>query len=60
MASAGAALGGLGIGLLESLSAGYVSSDWQDFIVYAVLLGYLLLRGGVLLRGRAAAIAGTP
>jgi branched-chain amino acid transport system permease protein len=53
-----AALGGLGIGLLEALSAGYVSSGWQDFIVYAVLLAYLLIRGGVLLRGRAAAIAG--
>jgi branched-chain amino acid transport system permease protein len=53
-----AALGGLGIGLLESLSAGYVSSGWKDFIVYGVLLAYLLVRGGVFLRGRAALQAG--
>jgi branched-chain amino acid transport system permease protein len=49
-----AVLGGLFIGLVEALSAGYVSSGWQDFIVYGVLLGYLLIRGGVFLRGRTA------
>ena len=49
-----AVLGGLGIGLLETLSAGYISSGWQDFIVYGALLAYLLLRGGVFQRGRVA------
>lgn len=47
-----AVAGGLSIGLLESLAAGYVSSGWQDFIVYGVLLGWLLAQGGVFLRGR--------
>ena len=50
--------GGLFIGLLESLSAGYVSSGWKDFIVYGVLLAWLLIQGGVFLRGRADATAG--
>ena len=44
-----AVLGGLGIGVLESLAAGYVSSGWKDAIVYGVLLAYLLVRGGVFL-----------
>jgi branched-chain amino acid transport system permease protein len=52
-----AVAGGIGIGLIEALSAGYVSSGWQDFIVYGVLLAYLLVRGGVFLRGRAALAA---
>ncbi len=54
-----AVLGGLFIGLLESLGAGYVSSGWKDFIVYAVLLTWLLIQGGVFLRGRAGAAAGS-
>ena len=41
-----AVAGGLGIGVLESLSAGYISSGWKDFIVYGVLLAYLVGRGG--------------
>jgi hypothetical protein len=49
-----AVLGGLGIGLLESLGAGYISSGWKDFIVYGVLLADLLVRGGVFLAGRVA------
>ena len=53
-----AVLGGLFIGLLESLGAGYVSSGWKDFIVYDVLLAWLLIQGGVFLRGRAGAAAG--
>ncbi len=53
----GAVLGGIFIGLVEALSAGYISSGWQDFIVYGVLLAYLLIRGGVFLRGRAALAA---
>jgi branched-subunit amino acid ABC-type transport system permease component len=48
-----AVLGGLGIGVIESLGAGYLSSGWKDFIVYGVMLAYLLIRGGVFLRGRA-------
>jgi branched-subunit amino acid ABC-type transport system permease component len=47
-----AVLGGLGIGVIESLGAGYLSSGWKDFIVYGVMLAYLLIRGGVFLRGR--------
>ena len=53
-----AVLGGLFIGVLESLGAGYVSSGWKDFIVYGVLLAWLLIQGGVFLRGRAGVAAG--
>ena len=49
-----AVLGGLGIGVLESFAAGYVSSGYKDAIVYGVLLAYLLIRGGVFVFGRAA------
>lgn len=48
-----AVLGGLGIGVVKSLSAGYLSSGWKDFVVYGLMLAYLLIRGGVFLRGRA-------
>ncbi len=48
-----AVLGGLGIGVVESLAAGYISSGWKDVVVYGVLLAYLLVRGGVFLVGRA-------
>jgi branched-chain amino acid transport system permease protein len=51
---------GVFIGLLEALSAGYVSSGWKDFIVYGVLLAWLLVQGGVFLRGRVDATAGGP
>ena len=51
-----AVLGGLGIGILESLAAGYVSSGYKDAIVYGVLIAYLLVRGGVFLFGRAALV----
>ena len=51
-----AALGGLGIGIVESLAAGYVSSGYKDAIVYGVLIAYLLVRGGVFLFGRAALV----
>jgi branched-chain amino acid transport system permease protein len=53
-----AVLGGLFIGVLESLGAGYISSGWKDFIVYGVLLAWLLIQGGVFLRGRAGVAAG--
>src|SRR5204862_373225 len=49
--------GGLGIGLLESFAAGYVSSGYKDAIVYGVLLAYLLARGGVFVFGRAALLS---
>jgi len=51
-----AVAGGLGIGVIESLSAGYVSSGLKDAIVYGVLIAYLLVRGGVFAFGRAALI----
>jgi branched-subunit amino acid ABC-type transport system permease component len=53
-----AVLGGLGIGVLEAFASGYISSGWQNAIVYAALLIYLLIRGGVFLAGRAALIRG--
>jgi len=53
-----AVLGGLGIGVVESLAAGYVSSGYKDAIVYGVLIAYLLVRGGVFLAGRAALARG--
>jgi branched-chain amino acid transport system permease protein len=52
-----AVLGGLGIGMLESFAAGYVSSGYKDAIVYGVLLAYLLLRGGVFVFGRASLLS---
>jgi branched-chain amino acid transport system permease protein len=41
-----ATLGGLAIGLGESLSAGYVSSSSKDIVTYGALLLYLMVRGG--------------
>ena len=38
----GAVIGGLLIGLLESLSAGYLSSAYKDAVALAILLGLLL------------------
>jgi branched-chain amino acid transport system permease protein len=55
-----AVLAGLLIGLLESLGAGYISSGWKDFIVYGVLLAWLLVQGGVFVRGRVDAVASGP
>jgi branched-chain amino acid transport system permease protein len=52
-----AVLGGLGIGVLESFAAGYVSSGYKDAIVYGVLLAYLLVRGGVFVFGRASLLS---
>jgi branched-chain amino acid transport system permease protein len=53
-----AVLGGLGIGVVESLAAGYVSSGYKDAIVYGILIAYLLIRGGVFLFGRASLASG--
>lgn len=40
----GAALGGLLLGLLESLSAGYLSSGYKNAIAFVVLIGFLFVR----------------
>jgi branched-chain amino acid transport system permease protein len=40
----GAMIGGLAIGLGRALAVGYVSSAYQDVIVFAILIGVLLLR----------------
>ena len=40
----GAILGGVLVGLTESLSAGYISSTYKDAIVFLVMVGFLLLR----------------
>lgn len=45
----GAALGGLLLGVLESLSTGYVSSGFKNAISFVVLLAFLFLRPGGLL-----------
>ena len=37
-------VGGLAIGVGRSLSIGYVSSSYQDVIVFAILIAVLLLR----------------
>jgi branched-chain amino acid transport system permease protein len=49
----GAVLGGLVIGLAEAFSTGYVSSRFQDAIVFAILIAVMLVRPSGLL-GRAA------
>ena len=49
-----AVAGGLAIGIIESLAAGYISSGSKDAVAYGAVLLYLLIRGGVLLTGRAA------
>ncbi len=40
----GAMVGGLLIGVLQSLAAGYISSQWQDVIVFAVLILVLVFK----------------
>jgi branched-chain amino acid transport system permease protein len=41
---AGAMLGGLLIGLAEAFSAGYISSTWQNLIVFGVLIATMVVR----------------
>ena len=53
-----AVVAGLGIGVVEALAAGYISSGFKDMVVYGVLLAYLLVRGGVFLSGRASLSGG--
>jgi branched-chain amino acid transport system permease protein len=40
----GAMIGGLAIGLGRAFAVGYVSSSYQDVIVFAILIGVLLVR----------------
>lgn len=40
----GAVIGGLGLGVLEILTAGYITSAFRDAVIYAVLLAFLVLR----------------
>jgi branched-chain amino acid transport system permease protein len=40
----GAMLGGLAIGLAEALSTGYISSTFQDLIVFSILVFVMLVR----------------
>ena len=40
----GAMIGGLAIGIGRAFSIGYISSSYQDVIVFAILIGFLLLR----------------
>jgi branched-chain amino acid transport system permease protein len=51
----GAVLGGLVIGVLESLAGAYISSAWKDFIALGLLLVVLMARPTGLLRGLRAA-----
>jgi branched-chain amino acid transport system permease protein len=44
----------LGIGVIESLAAAYISSGSKDIVTYGALLAYLMLRGGVFTFGRRA------
>jgi branched-chain amino acid transport system permease protein len=37
----GAVVGGLLLGILESLVAGYISSEYKDAVAFVVLLGIL-------------------
>lgn len=50
----GAMLGGLLIGLLQSYCAGYVSSRWQDVLVFGVLIAILIVKPTGLLGERVA------
>ena len=45
----GAMLGGLTIGLAESFVTGYISSTYSNLIVFAILIGFMILRPSGLL-----------
>jgi branched-chain amino acid transport system permease protein len=40
----GAMVGGFLLGILEALSAGYISSEYKDVIAFIVLIGVLVFR----------------
>jgi branched-chain amino acid transport system permease protein len=48
----GAILGGLALGVLESVSAGYISSTYKDSIAFALLILILTLRPAGLVSSR--------
>jgi branched-chain amino acid transport system permease protein len=49
----GAVLGGLMLGMLEALSAGYLSSKYKDAVAFLVILGVLFaMPQGLLGRGK--------
>jgi branched-chain amino acid transport system permease protein len=45
----GAMLGGLLVGLTESWAKGYLSGNWSDLVVFAILIGVMLVRPSGLL-----------
>jgi len=47
-----AVVGGIAIGIAETLAAGYVSSGSREIVVYAILVVVLLLSSGLLKKGR--------
>ncbi|MGQ9466170.1 MAG: branched-chain amino acid ABC transporter permease [Anaerolineae bacterium] len=50
----GAMLGGMILGIIETLGAGYVSPQWKDVIAYVILIGILIFRPTGLLGERVA------
>ncbi len=52
---AGAMLGGLLLGVVETLASGYISPQWKDVIAYVVLIVILIARPTGLLGERASA-----
>jgi branched-chain amino acid transport system permease protein len=52
-----AVLGGLGVGVLEQFSAGYISSGTRNIVVFGALILFLMVQGGVFARGREDLIA---
>ena len=40
----GAMLGGLLVGLVENFSSGYAGGQWRDVVVFALLIGFLIVR----------------
>lgn len=51
----GAVLGGVAVGVLESLAGAYISTAWKDFVALGVLVVVLMVRPTGLLRGLRAA-----
>jgi branched-chain amino acid transport system permease protein len=53
----GALAGGLLLGLVESLTAGFITSAFKDVVVFAIFIGVLLLRPSGLLGERTSGVA---